>query len=152
MKITIPMAAEAKSQKSRKPRRQSGIIPYRVKDGALQVLLISTTHAGKWGIPKGGVEPYLRKRDSAAKEAYEEAGLLGRLDKEKLGSYKYTKGSTGRKQEVAVFSMKVRKLKNSWDEDHRRERRWFHVDDARKVLPKKLLPMLAKLERRVKID
>lgn len=128
----------------RKPRKQSGVIPYRMRNGTVEVMLVSRTHSGNWGIPKGGLEPDMTKKESAANEAFEEAGLVGN-PKKKIGSYKYTKGSTGRQQTVNVYAMKVKKVLNKWLEDHRRERRWFTIDEAERALPSKFKPMLKKV-------
>lgn len=106
---------------------QSGVIPYRLKNGVLQVMLITSQSGQRWGIPKGIVEPGLSAVESAAKEALEEAGLEGRVDPAPLGSYKHKKwGGTCR---VAVFLMAVETVFEDWAESHRR-RRWMTVEAA----------------------
>lgn len=130
----------------KKPRKQSGVIPYRVRNGYVEVVLVSTTHAAKWGIPKGGLEPDMSKKESAANEAFEEAGLHGKV-KKKIGSYTYRKGSTGRMQTVDVYAMKVKKELDHWMESHRRTRKWFTVDQARAKLHSRFSPMLDKVEK-----
>lgn len=131
----------------RKPRKQSGVIPYRVtEEGKLEILLVSSSHSGKWGIPKGGVETDMTKRMSAATEALEEAGLKGKA-KKKLGTYTYVKGATGRPQIVDVYAMRVRKQLQNWLERDRRTRKWFSTKKARKHMPSAMWPMVDKLER-----
>ena len=71
--------------------QQSGVIPYKIENNELKVLLITSRKGKKWKIPKGIVEPALSPSDSAAKEAFEEAGILGKVDKAEIGSYKYFK-------------------------------------------------------------
>ena len=56
--------------------RQSGAVPFRIRDGAIEVLLITSQTSGHWIIPKGIVEPELSSAASAAQEAYEEAGVI----------------------------------------------------------------------------
>lgn len=136
----------------RKARRQSGVIPYRVVGlGEVEILLVSSSHSGKWGIPKGGVEPDMTKRESAATEAFEEAGLKGKA-KTKLGKYSYVKGATGRPQVVTVYALKVKHELDDWLEAERRTRKWFHIDKAHKKLPALFGPMLDKLEHDVMMN
>jgi phosphohistidine phosphatase len=61
---------------------QSAVLPYRLLDGKLQIMLIASRKATRWVIPKGVKEPELSLRDSADKEALEEAGIRGKLDDE----------------------------------------------------------------------
>lgn len=155
MQILVSMASgptarlskkERKKNATRKPRKQSAVVPWRFnKHGELQVLLVSSSHSNKWGLPKGGVEPDMTKRKSAETEAYEEAGLLGNATK-KLGKYAYVKGATGRPQKVDVYAMEVTRRLKEWPESERRERKWFSIEKARKKLPNALSPMLEKLE------
>tara|TARA_B100000700_G_scaffold101966_1_gene114977 strand:+ start:27560 stop:28033 length:474 start_codon:yes stop_codon:yes gene_type:complete len=134
-----------KRNAERKPRKQSGVIPYRVRNGYVEILLVSSSHSGKWGIPKGGVEPDLTKRESASTEAFEEAGLKGKA-KKRLGEFTYVKGATGRPQHVVVYAMRVKRELNDWMESHRRERKWFTLKQAKKKLPRHFGPMLDKVQ------
>jgi 8-oxo-dGTP pyrophosphatase MutT (NUDIX family) len=52
---------------------------YRMRKGRPQFLLVQT-RGGRWIFPKGGVEPGLTYAQSAALEAFEEAGVHGRLE------------------------------------------------------------------------
>jgi len=58
---------------------RSGVIPYGRRDGAVEVLLITSSDGQHWVIPKGVIEPGMSAAESAAKEAYEEAGIRGRV-------------------------------------------------------------------------
>ena len=82
------------SKKDTTPRwmfRQSGVIPYRFKQGVLEILLITSQHRKRWVIPKGVIEPDLTAVESAIQEAWEEAGLTGRASEQTIGSYIYYK-------------------------------------------------------------
>ena len=62
---------------------QSAVIPYLEKeDGTHHVVLITTRKKKKWTIPKGIVEHELGPEKSALKEAYEEAGIEGEIQKQ----------------------------------------------------------------------
>jgi 8-oxo-dGTP pyrophosphatase MutT (NUDIX family) len=110
---------------------QSGVIPYRLEQGKIEILLVSSRKKKRWVIPKGIVEPDLTPQDSAAKEALEEGGILGEVLPESVGTYTYEKwGGVCR---VVVFLLKVTSLEANWLEDYR-ERQWFSLPEARKRL------------------
>lgn len=109
--------------------RQSGVIPYRKKQGRIEVLLITSRNKGRWIVPKGVIEPDLNPRDSAAKEAYEEAGVQGDVHRKLLGVYRHSK--LGDVYTVQVYAMKVRKIHRKWDETDR-DRAWFPIREAMK--------------------
>lgn len=126
-----------------KVRKQSGVIPFSFdKQGNLRITLIKTKHKNNWGIPKGGIEDYLSAKDSALKEAFEEAGLDGYIDGAKLGQYNYVKGKTGKMQNVKVFPMRVTKKNKVYDESDWRERKSFSPEKALKKLDKNQRRML----------
>lgn len=108
--------------------RQAGVIPYRISAWGPEALLITSRRRRHWVIPKGIVEPDLTPADSALKEAWEEAGILGRIDAIPVGSYSYQKwGGTCR---VLVFLMMVEKLADQWPEAALRTRCWLPWDLA----------------------
>ncbi len=63
-----------KTNKTNKIFQQSGVIPYRIIEGKVEILLITTRKRQGWVIPKGGLCKGMSPHDSAAKEAWEEAG------------------------------------------------------------------------------
>ena len=73
--------------------KQSAVIPFRRRDGQLEVLLITSSNNKRWVIPKGVKEPELSPRKSAAREALEEAGIEGPVSGESIGTYAYEKGA-----------------------------------------------------------
>lgn len=116
---------------SRKPSRvfkQSGVIPYRVRNGKIEVLLISNCRRQHWVIPKGGISKAMTPPDSAAKEAWEEAGVIGQVDANQIGTYNYQKrGDTYR---VEVFLLPVKTVLSDWPEASFRKRQWLSVTKA----------------------
>ena len=67
--------------------RQAAVAPLR--NG--QVCLVSSRSGKRWVVPKGTIEPGRSAGEVALKEAWEEAGLVGLLHQEPLGSYIYEK-------------------------------------------------------------
>jgi 8-oxo-dGTP pyrophosphatase MutT (NUDIX family) len=109
--------------------RQSGVIPYRVRKGELEILLITSRRKRRWIIPKGIIEPDFSARHSAAKEALEEAGARGDVHGKRLGIYQSRK--QGRECIVKVFPMRVTRIHKVWDESDR-EREWVSFGKALK--------------------
>ena len=109
--------------------RQSAVIPYRFCAGQLQLLLITASSGRKWGIPKGIQEPGLSAQDSAAREALEEAGAMGRVYPQRVGEYSHFKW--GANCQVQVYAMAVDQLQSDtdWEEAHRC-RRWCTPEEA----------------------
>lgn len=102
---------------------QSGALPYRVRSGRLEVLLVTSRTRGRWIIPKGHVEPALSPADSAAKEAFEEAGVRGRIAPDALGSYLHDRATAP--SVVQVFALDVVEELADWPEAVHRTRRWM---------------------------
>lgn len=120
---------------------QSGVIPYRIEDGEVKLLLISTGSKQKWAFPKGVVELGLSPQASAAKEAWEEAGLRGVVADQSLGSYSREKWQGVCK--IEVFPMAVTEMVDTheWEESHRK-RQWL---PAKKAIDEVDNPALVKL-------
>lgn len=127
---------------------QSSVIPYRVNEGKLEILVISSSKNKHYVVPKGIHEPGLSARKSAAKEAWEEAGVEGEVSEKKIGHYEYDKwGGTCL---VDVFAMEVNYLvpENEWEESHR-GRQWLPPDEAIEHIKQQALkPMIAALAER----
>jgi 8-oxo-dGTP pyrophosphatase MutT (NUDIX family) len=113
--------------------RQSGIIPYRLELDVLQVLLITSRKTGRWVIPKGNIGKGHNARRAAEREAYEEAGVSGDVEKMPLGSYTYGKAlkdGTSRPTVVKVFAMHVLKEAKAWPEMAERRSEWMEPKEA----------------------
>ena len=128
--------------------RQSAAIPFRRRAGELEVLLITSRRSGQWIVPKGLVEPGMSDHDSAAKEAEEEAGVVGQVGTRAVGSLDYHKW--GGHCLVAVFDLDVRKELPDWPERGQRQRRWASVAEATELVQnERLREMIATLPGRV---
>lgn len=108
-------------------REQSGVIPYKIEDGEMKVLLVRASSDKEWTVPKGGVEENMTRKASAAKEALEEAGAIGEVGN-RIGSFVYNK--RGKTQLVDVYPMLVTKTVEVYLESKIRKRKWFSAADA----------------------
>jgi 8-oxo-dGTP pyrophosphatase MutT (NUDIX family) len=108
--------------------RQSGVIPFRVSDGKVEILLITSASGVRWIIPKGVVEPGMDPGDSAVKEAFEEAGVQGERSPRPIGSYQRQKW--GGECTIQVYLLKVQTVLERWPESAERRRAWLTIDEA----------------------
>ncbi len=107
---------------------QSGVIPYRFVSGQLQIKIISSRDGKRWGVPKGNLGRGLQPDESAAREAYEEAGLLGAIRPEPVGHFIYEKRGTPRV--VQLYAMTVTSILPRWPEMDERQRLWLDLHEA----------------------
>jgi len=74
------------------------------------------------------MEPGKTAAEIALQEAWEEAGLVGVLQPDPVGSYFYEKA--GFTCHVTVFLMNVTDMAGDWPENHFRQRCWLNVSQA----------------------
>jgi 8-oxo-dGTP pyrophosphatase MutT (NUDIX family) len=144
-------------RRAAKPQKPDGIqygaLPYRMQaDAALEVLLITSRETKRWIIPKGWPIDGLAPRKAAAREAYEEAGVRGRVESS-LGNYTYVKYSSGRQAshpcEVEVFPLAVKRQSKNWPEARERRAQWCSLAEAASLVSDEgLRDLLQALESR----
>jgi 8-oxo-dGTP pyrophosphatase MutT (NUDIX family) len=115
----------------RRPQ-QAATIAIRRKGRAIEVCLIRRRGSYTWGIPKGTIDPGYTPEETALNEAWEEAGLEGRLLGNAIGTYEYEKWYTTLR--VAVFVMEVVEEHAEWLESDIRVRRWTSLAQASSLL------------------
>lgn len=104
----------------------------RALDGTPLVLLITSRETRRWVIPKGWPIAGKSSHEAAAIEAWEEAGLKGKVDTLPLGTYVYEKRRRKDtvKVAVSVYLMDVTGESRRWPEHRQRRREWFRAEDA----------------------
>jgi len=88
-----------------------------------QVCLITSRTGKRWVIPKGCLEPGKTSGEIALQEAWEEAGLVGVLQSDPIGTYLYEKDD--RNHHVLVYLMNVTQVAEVWPEGSWRVRSWL---------------------------
>ena len=126
----------------REPIAQAAAVPYRLAEGVPEFCLITSVRKGRWGFPKGMIDPGDTPKQTALKEAEEEAGLLGQIEGKSIGEYEYRKW--GSDLLVTAYLMQVAEAAEDWEEADFRERRWCSAEKARKLLDRE--PLLALLD------
>lgn len=126
--------------------KQVAALPFRIKDGKVEVLLVTSRETKRWLIPKGWPMKGKKPHKAAAREAEEEAGVKGSIRHEPLGAYQYWKRRAAHFDlcRVNVYPLAVSKQLKSWREMHQRQSQWFEVEEAAHRV---LEPALAELIR-----
>lgn len=112
--------------------QQYAALPWRQAPN-LEILLITSRETRRWVIPKGWPMPEKSPAESAAQEAYEEAGIRGHMAAQTLGHYGYSKrqrGGAKKRFRVDVFAMEVTEVLDLWPEAHERTRQWLSPAEA----------------------
>jgi len=113
-------------------REQAAAVCYRIGHRGVEFLLVRT-RSGRWTFPKGGVEPGLSHAQSAALEAFEEAGVHGRMEVVAFARYLRRRSSkAGEAVCVLAYLCEVRRL--SKPQEPKRDRTWFSAEKAKRRL------------------
>jgi 8-oxo-dGTP pyrophosphatase MutT (NUDIX family) len=104
--------------------RQAAAIP--LLNG--MVCMVTSRSGRRWVLPKGRIEVKQSPAEAAEAEAWEEAGVLGRLAGGSVGSYEYEK--FGVTHTVQVFVLHVAAVHTHWPERHQRSREWVTPEEA----------------------
>jgi 8-oxo-dGTP pyrophosphatase MutT (NUDIX family) len=113
---------------------QFAALPWRINErGTRQVMLLTSRETRRWVIPKGWPMKKRKPAEVASQEAYEEAGLIGRIvGKRPVGNFHYAKRLAKGEVlcQVRVFLFRVEGQLDDWPEKRQRETRWFDAEDA----------------------
>jgi 8-oxo-dGTP pyrophosphatase MutT (NUDIX family) len=124
-------------------RVQYAALPYRRKrNSRTEVLLVTSRDTGRWIIPKGWPAKGKSPHKSAAREAREEAGVIGRINRRPVGAFSYKKKLRGGKFvvcEVQVFVLKVKRQEAEWLEKGQRKVKWLPRTKAAKTVGDRVL-------------
>lgn len=122
---------------------QVAAVCYRVRNGSIEFLLVRTRNGGRWTFPKGSAEPGLTHAQAAALEAFEEAGVHGRIEEASFARYVRRKGVAEQKcdrrsteKDFAVKAHLCLVLRLGKPKEANRNRTWFSVQDAKLRLRK----------------
>ena len=110
---------------------------FRMKSSGIEFLLVRTG-SGRWTFPKGCAEPGLTRAQSAAMEAFEEAGVHGRIEEASFARYFYRKRRTQRREstpEQLIVHAHLCEVSNvGRPEESNRRPKWFSTDKAKRRL------------------
>lgn len=118
---------------------QVAAVCYRRQGESIEFLLVNTNGGGKWTFPKGAPEQSMSHSQAAEREAWEEAGVHGRIEPRHFHLYLHSKGVFWKPPGVREFVIKAFMMEVEYiDGSHEPERNptWFSADDTKKILAK----------------
>lgn len=120
-------------------RQQYGALCFRYLPQAagIEILVVTSRDSGRWIIPKGWPMNKKKPHEAALIEAFEEAGVVGRVHKKPVGRYIYLKWlNTGRVAPcvVDVFQIEVTRTEQKFKETGQRKVAWFSRDEAARLV------------------
>ncbi|KAJ35672.1 DNA mismatch repair protein MutT, partial [Agrobacterium tumefaciens] len=102
-------------------------------DDNVEILLVTSRTSGRWIIPRGWPMKRKKPHEAAAIEAWEEAGVRGRVRKEAVGRYTYLKMLDDGEVVpcvVDVFQIEVTGAETKFKERGERLVEWVRPDEA----------------------
>ena len=118
---------------STKTLTQVAAFPYVVTRSGIEILLVTSRRRRRWILPRGWPVEGMSYGMAAAKEAKEEAGLIGDMGHQALGDYLYKK-RTGKGYRlpcrVFVFPLLVTQQRLDWREKGQRKQLWCDLPSA----------------------
>lgn len=114
------------------------------------MVLVTSKGTRRWVLPKGGIKSGRAPHEAAADEAFEEAGVTGRISRTCIGVYGYQKSNQRPAVycRVRVYPMKVTAELPDWPERAQRRREWVTFDVAAARVKEKDLKKIILLYRR----
>jgi 8-oxo-dGTP pyrophosphatase MutT (NUDIX family) len=138
------------SRIARTRRLQYAALPYRMSSvHRAEFMLVTSRETRRWIIPKGWPKKGKSPHSSAAREAFEEAGVIGAVGRRPIGSFSYEKrlkNGASIECDVRVFPLEVKRQRKEWPEKHERRIKWLSASKAAAQVKD---PVLSKLIRRV---
>lgn len=120
------------------PATQHAALCYRrTTSGAPEILLITSRDTGRWVLPKGWPKKTEEGSASALREAFEEAGVVGRLSGECAGVYGYDKtmpDAPPQPCQVTVHVIEALYLEYDFPERGLRRLQWFSPSAATEMV------------------
>src|SRR5262245_29577687 len=134
-------------------RVQYGALPYRLSAGSRpQFMLVTSRETRRWIIPKGWPKKGKSPHHSAAREAFEEAGVVGAIARRPVGTFSYEKRLRNGGAvvcQVRVFPLEVRRQNKQWPEKRERVVKWLSAAQAaEKGKEPKLSAIILRLARK----
>lgn len=129
-------------------RTQFAALCYRVRKDKVQVLLVTSRGSGRWIVPKGWPMDGKTPAESAAQEAWEEAGVVGTPDWRPLGMFSYSKVLDDEEDDLPcvamVYGVRVKSVATEFPEVGQRKRKWVSRKKAASMVDE---PELARILR-----
>ena len=112
-----------------------GVIPFDISGDRMAVMFVTSQKRGRWILPKGDLKANETHKQGCKREAFEEAGVMGKLLKDFPMTVVIGKsnGLDVKNVLVTYYPLLVAKQVDEWPEDQKRERHWSLLEKAHKV-------------------
>ena len=116
--------------------RQVGAIAWLPDERPLRFAMVTSRRTGRWVFPKGSIGEGMTPSEAAAREAMEEAGVIGRADAVPVGSFRTVKVRPpfSWPVEVTIYPVRIARVLDDWPEARQRHRRFVTLGEARSLL------------------
>lgn len=111
-----------------KHKKQYGVIPYVKTSKGKELILITSRTNGYWIFPKGNPIKGKSPQQTAAQEALEEAGILGKVSKKRQFTFSFEEH--GIEHHITLFPMRVDVVLSKWLEAKERKRKQVPYKEA----------------------
>lgn len=134
-------------------RTQFAALCFRIIRGKTEVLLVTSRRTARWILPKGWPMDGKTPAETVAIEAWEEAGVTGKVNPRCLGLFSYLKELDPEDDTfeesmlpcvVMVYALRVRAMSDDFPEAGQRKRKWLRLKKAAEMVDE---PELAHLLR-----
>lgn len=149
-------SALAKSDKrpvSVQRKSQIAALCWRAGKSGREILLITSRDTGRWIIPKGWPISKKAPHQVAEIEAWEEAGVTGKIARKAIGSFKYQKvmqNAVDIPCRVMVYPLKVKAMNPDFPEKDERNLEWVDIEEASRRVNERGLKRLFKSFAKIK--
>ena len=112
-----------------------GVIPFSIDGDGMVIMFVTSQNGGQWILPKGNLETRESHKQGCKREAFEEAGVKGKILENFPITALITKTTASAVKETAVtyYPMLVTKELDKWPEKSKRQRRWAPLKQAHRM-------------------
>ncbi|MGE0586415.1 MAG: NUDIX hydrolase [Flavobacteriaceae bacterium] len=121
----------------RPPRLQVAALCHKRTKAGLRVLIITSRGTERWILPKGWPMTDRKPHEAAALEAYEEAGVKGKVEAAPYASYAARKGVSEHLSvptRVVVYLLDAQSETTKFPEADERRKRWLAPEKAASIV------------------
>ena len=123
-------------KKTQKHEKRIAVLPVLVKKTKhkkkrkkkCKIYLVTSREQGQWIIPTGKLEKNLSNRRVALLEAFEEAGILGKLDEQFKVQVLLQSPRGKKKRKTIIFLLYVKRILSHWPEKSERKRKSMSIE------------------------
>ena len=113
-----------------------GAIPFKITDDGLYILFVTSQTRKRWIFPKGNLKAKESRKKACKREAFEEAGVKGRVLKDFPITVVIGKSEKNKidLELVTYFPLYIHEKEKNWPEAKERDRIWVSLKEAKSLL------------------